>query len=65
MSLRADACKSLVDFTDDVDIPESLVHDGAGKFTGKNKEFVKEARKMRIKTHTTEQGQKNQNHTAK
>jgi hypothetical protein len=64
MSLRADTGKSFVDFTDDVGIPESLVHIGAGELTGKHKEFVKEARKMRNKTHTMEQGWKNQNHAA-
>ena len=34
------------------------------KFTGKNTEFVKQARRMRIQLHTTEQGRKNQNHVA-
>jgi hypothetical protein len=43
MSGRTDAAKSLIDFTDDVGIPEELVTDGAGEFTGKNTEFVKEA----------------------
>jgi hypothetical protein len=64
MTSRADAGKSLVDFSDDVGIPEALVTDGASEFTGKNTEFVKEARRMRIKMHTTEQGRKNQNHPA-
>jgi len=64
MSGRTDAAKSLVDFTDDVGIPETLVTDGAGEFTGKNTEFTKEARRMRIKMFTTEQGRKNQNHAA-
>ncbi len=50
MSLRANAGKSLVNFTDDVGIPASLVHDGTGEFTGKHKEFMKEARKMHIRT---------------
>jgi hypothetical protein len=48
MSGHTDAAKSLIDFTDDVGIPEELVTDGAGEFTGKNTEFVKEARWMRI-----------------
>ena len=64
MASRADAGKSLVEFTDDVGIPENLVTDGAGEFTRKNTEFVKEARRMRIKLFTTEQGRKNQNHAA-
>ena len=45
---RSDVGQSLVDFTDDVGIPERLVTDGAGEFTGKGKQFVKEARHMRI-----------------
>jgi hypothetical protein len=64
MMSRAEAGKSLVEFTDDVGIPESLATDGAGEFTGRSTEFVKEARRMRIKLHTTEQGRKNQNHAA-
>ena len=64
MTSRADAGKSLVEFTDDVGIPENLITDGAGEFTGKNTEFVKEARRMRIRMFTTEQGRKTQNHAA-
>jgi serine phosphatase RsbU (regulator of sigma subunit) len=40
---------------DDVGIPERLVTDGATEFTGRHTEFVKEARRMRILLHTTEQ----------
>jgi hypothetical protein len=43
MTSRKDAGKSLVDFTDDVGIPERLVTDGATEFTGRHTEFVKEA----------------------
>jgi hypothetical protein len=64
MISRKDAGKSLVDFTDDVGIPERLITDGAMEFTGRNTEFVKEARRMRIQLHTTEQGRKNQNYAA-
>ena len=64
MTSRKDAGKSLIDFTDDVGIPEHLVTDGATEFTGRHTEFIKEARRMRIKLHTTEQGRKNQNHAA-
>ena len=64
MTSRKDAGKSLIDFTDDVGIPEQLVTDGATEFTGRHTEFIKEARRMRIKLHTTEQGRKNQNHAA-
>ena len=34
MTAQSDAGQSLVDFTDDVGIPERLVTDGAGEFTG-------------------------------
>jgi hypothetical protein len=66
MISRKDAGKSLVEFTDDVGIPDRLVTDGATEVTGRHTEFVKEARRtMRILLlHTTEQGCKNQNHQA-
>jgi hypothetical protein len=64
MTARSDAGKSLIEFTDDVGIPEMLVTDGATEFTGRHTEFVKQARYMRIKLHTTESGRKNQNHAA-
>ena len=41
-----------------------MVTDGAGEFTGRATEFVKEARRMRIILHTSEQGRKNQNQAA-
>jgi hypothetical protein len=47
MTLRKDAGKSLIEFTDNVGIPERLVTDGATEFTGRHTEFVKEARRMR------------------
>ena len=64
MTAQSDAGQLLVDFTDDVGITERLVTDGAGEFTGKGKQSVKEARHMRIQLHASEQGQKNQNHAA-
>ena len=39
MASRADAGKLLVEFTGDIGIPENLVTDGAGEFTGKNTEL--------------------------
>ena len=59
-----DAGKSLIDFTDNVRIPEHLIMDGATEFTGRNTEFVKEAQCMHIQLHTTKQGCKNQNYAA-
>ena len=64
MTARSDAGQSLVDFTDDVGIPERLVTVGAGEFTGKGKQFVKEACLMRIQLHTIKKVQKNQNYAA-
>ena len=54
----------LVDFRDDVGIPERLVTNDAEEFTGKRKHSVKEVRRMWIQLHTIEQSQKNQNHAA-
>ena len=41
MAIRADACKSMVEFTHDVGIPENLVADSTGEFTRKDAKFVK------------------------
>ena len=46
MTSRKDAGKSLIEFMDDVGIPERLITDGATEFTGRHTEFVKEARRM-------------------
>ena len=51
----------LVNFIDDVGITEHLVTDGAGEFTGRAAEFVKEACRMRIRLYFSEQGRRNQN----
>ena len=52
MAARSESGQSLVNFTDDVRIPKHLVTDGAGEFTGRATEFVKEACRMRIRLHT-------------
>jgi hypothetical protein len=44
MTSRKEAAESLIDFTDDVGIPETLVTDGATEFTGKHTDFIKQAR---------------------
>lgn len=59
-----DAGKSLVNFTDNVRIPECLITEGATDFTGKHMEFIKESQRMQIMVHTTERGRKNQNHAS-
>ena len=64
MTARSESGHSLVNCTDDVGIPEHLVTDGAGEFTGRATEFVKEARRICIRLHTSEQGHKNQNQAA-
>jgi hypothetical protein len=43
MTARSKAGKSLIKFTNDVGIPESLVTNGATEFIGEHTEFVKEA----------------------
>jgi hypothetical protein len=62
MTSWKEAVESLIDFTDDVGIPETLVTDGVTEFICKHTDFIKQARRMRIKLHTAEQGRKNQNH---
>ena len=64
MPARSNAGQLLVDFMNDVGIPERLGTDGAGDFTGKGNQFVEEVRLMRIQLHTSKQGWKNQNHEA-
>ena len=58
MTSWAEVGRSLVDFIDDVGIPEMLTMDGAGEFTGRKTDFVKEARNMQIKLHIDRTGTK-------
>ncbi len=44
MTSQKEAAELLIDFTDDVGIPETLVMDGATEFTGKHTDFIKQAR---------------------
>ena len=48
MTALSESGQLLVDFTYDVGIPEHLVTKGAGEFTGRATEFVKEALRIRI-----------------
>jgi hypothetical protein len=48
MTSQKEAAESLIDFTDDIVIPETLVTDGATEFTGKHTDFIKQARQMQI-----------------
>ena len=64
MGLRADAGRSLIDFMDDVGVPETLVTDGVSEFTGDSTEFVEHAWHVHVLLHATEAGHKNQNHLA-
>jgi hypothetical protein len=43
MTSRKEAAESLIDFTDDVGIPEMLMTDGATEFTGRHTDFIKQA----------------------
>jgi hypothetical protein len=51
MASQKEAVESLIDFSDDVVILEILVMDGATEFTGKQTDFIKQARQMQIKLH--------------
>jgi hypothetical protein len=64
MASHADAGELLIDFMDDVGIPEMLMTDGAGEFTGRHTDFIKHVQRMQIKLYTSKQGRKNQNHAA-
>jgi hypothetical protein len=64
MTSRKEAAELLIDFTDDVGIPEMLMMDGVTEFTGRHTDFIKQAQQMHIKLHMAEQGRKNQNHAA-
>jgi hypothetical protein len=44
MTSRKEAVESLIAFTDDVGIPETLVMDSVTEFTGKHTDFIKQAR---------------------
>jgi hypothetical protein len=44
MTSRKEAAELLIDFTDDIGIPETLVTDGVTEFTGKHTDFFKQAR---------------------
>jgi hypothetical protein len=63
MMSQKEAAESLIDFTDDIGIPETLVMDGATEFTGKHTGFIKQVQRMQIKLHMAEQGRKKQNHS--
>ena len=58
MTVRADACKSMVEFTHDVGIPENLVTDGTGEFTRKDVKFVKGSETNANEDAMTEQSRK-------
>jgi hypothetical protein len=44
MASQKEAVELLIDFTDDVGIPETLVTDDTTEFTGKHTDFIKQAR---------------------
>ena len=61
---RREAGQSIIDFTADLGVPETLLTDGSGEFTEQSTEFVKHARQMRMHLRNLEQGRQNQNHAA-
>ena len=65
MTIWADACKLMVEFTHDVGIPENLVTDGTGEFTRKDAKFVKEVKWMRMRKLRLSEAERNQSHAAK
>ena len=58
MTVRADARKSMVEFTHDVGIPENLVTDGTREFTRKDVKFVKGSEMNANEDATTERSRK-------
>ena len=64
MLTKANAGNSLVDFTDEVGIPQVLMTDLASEFSGQHTDFVKHCRRMRIQLNHKEKGRYNQNHAA-
>ena len=59
---RSEVGQTLVDFTADVGVMDSLTADQAAEMTGTDTDFVKAARRHRIKLHWKEKGRPNQNH---
>jgi len=64
MVSKKDVGQTLTDFTDDVGIPDNLIHDGATEMTGRNTKFQREVCRIKIMTKVTESGRHNQNHRA-
>jgi hypothetical protein len=51
----------LTEMEQDVGVPDELIADQAGETTGKNTEWMKEVRRLKIKMSWAEAGRKNQN----
>jgi hypothetical protein len=62
IKLRSEVGQTLSDFTSDVGVMEDLTADQAAEMTGPDTEFVKTARRHRIRLHWKEKGRPNQNH---
>jgi hypothetical protein len=60
----AKAGEVLAEFVRDVGVPTDLRADLASYFSGRNTDFVKEAKRLRIKLTYAEKGRHNQNHAA-
>ena len=62
--VHREAGQSLIDFTDDVGVPETLLTVGAGEFNGQNTDFVKHDGRMRMQLHNLVQVRHSNNHAA-
>ena len=59
MALR-EAGQSIIDFNDNVGVPEMLLTEGAGAFTGRITDFLKHAGLMGMQLHNSKKGKHNQ-----
>ena len=59
---QREAGQSLIDFSENFGVPEMLLTDGYGEFTGWNTKFVKHDRRIRMQLQNSEQGRHNHNH---
>jgi hypothetical protein len=60
----AQAGEVLAEFARDVGVPTDIRTDLASYFTGRDTDFMREVRRLRIKVKYAEKGRHNQNHAA-
>ena len=59
---QRETVQSLIGFTKNVGVPETVITDGAGEVTGWNTEFAKHDRRMKMHIENLKPGRKNKNH---